>query len=115
MHDLVDQALDAATGSGAAYADIRIIEHETEALTVKNGSLAAASSDRSSGFGVRALVDGAWGFASSPDLTAGEATAVARRAVAIARASHLAGGARVVLDDSPPERGTFATPIAEDP
>ncbi len=115
MDDLIARAIDAASGSGAAYADVRVIEHQAESLTVKNGSLAASSSDRSAGFGVRALVDGAWGFASSQDLDLGEAERTARRAVAIARASRLAGGPDVVLDDTPPERGTWATPIVEDP
>jgi TldD protein len=113
--DVVARALDAATSSGAAYADIRVVEHETESLTVKNGSLAAAATDRSAGFGVRALVDGAWGFASSPNLEPAEAERVALRAVAIARASALAGGQPVVLDDSPAAHGSYATPIEDDP
>jgi TldD protein len=115
MDDLIDRAVDTATGSGAAYADVRVIEHHAESLTVKNGSLAASSSERSAGFGVRALVDGAWGFASSQDLDLGEAERVAQRAVAIARASGLAGGSPVVLDDTPPQSGSWATPHVEDP
>ncbi len=115
MNDLIDRAIDAATGSGAAFADIRVIEHQAESLTVKNGSLAAANSERSAGFGVRALVDGAWGFASSQDLELAEAERVARRAVSIARASALAGGPPVELDDTPPQSGEWATPHAEDP
>jgi TldD protein len=115
MDDLIARAIDAATGSGAGYADVRVFEHQAESLTVKNGLLAAASSDRSAGFGVRVLVDGAWGFASSQDLDLAEAERTARRAVAIARASRLAGGLEVVLDDTPPEHGTWATPIEEDP
>jgi TldD protein len=35
--------------------------------------------------------------------------------VAIARASRLAGGPEVVLDDTPAEHGTWATPFTEDP
>lgn len=115
MDDLIDRAVDATVGLGAAYADVRVIEHQAESMIVKNGSLAAVSSDRSAGFGIRALVDGAWGFASSQDLEPSAAESVARRAVAIARASRLAGGAEVVLDDSPPERGVWATPFVEDP
>jgi TldD protein len=115
MDDLIDRAIDAATGSGAGYADVRVIEHHTESMTVKNGALAAAASERSAGFGVRALVDGAWGFASSQDLDLDEAERVARRAVAIARASSFAGGQPVVLDDTPPESGSWATPHVEDP
>jgi TldD protein len=115
MDDLIDRAIDAATGSGAGYADVRVVEHHAESLTVKNGALAATASDRSAGFGVRVLVDGSWGFASSQDLDLGEAERIARRAVAIARASRLAGGPAVVLDDTPPETGSWATPYVEDP
>ncbi|HSH64978.1 MAG TPA: DNA gyrase modulator, partial [Bacteroidia bacterium] len=42
------------------------------------------------GFGVRALVDGAWGFAASRDLTREEVMRVARQAVAQARANRSA-------------------------
>jgi len=115
MRDLIDRAIDAATGSGAGYADARVVEHQAESMTVKNGSLAAASSDRSAGFGVRVLVDGAWGFASSQDLDLSEAARVARQAVAIARASRLAAGPKVVLDDTPPAEGHWRTPYVEDP
>ena len=115
MHDLIERAMDAATGSGASYADCRIVEHQAESLTVKNGSLATASGNRSAGFGVRVLVDGAWGFASSRDLAPAETERVARLAVAIARASRLAGGPPVVLDDTPPAHGHWGTPYVEDP
>ncbi|MDQ5840764.1 MAG: TldD/PmbA family protein, partial [Chloroflexota bacterium] len=115
MNDLIERAIDAATGSGAAYADVRIVEHQAESLTVKNGSLAAASSERSAGFAVRVLVEGAWGFASSQDLGLDESQRVARQAVAIARASRLAGGPAVVLDDTAPAAGHWGTPYVEDP
>ena len=115
MRDLIERAIDAATGSGAGYADARVVEHQAESLTVKNGSLAASASDRSAGFGVRVLVDGAWGFASSQDIDLAEAERVAFQAVAIARASRLAAGPPVVLDDTPPAQGQWATPYVEDP
>ena len=59
MQELIDLALDAARSAGAGYADIRITERASESLTVKNGNLAEASSNRTAGFGVRVLVDGA--------------------------------------------------------
>ena len=69
----------------------------------------------SEGFGVRVLVDGAWGFASSNRLTVAEADRVAAEAVRIARASATALRHRVQLDDRPPARGTYQTPLVEDP
>src|SRR5207245_5995356 len=70
---------------------------------------------RERGFGIRVLVDGAWGFASSSDLSATEADRVAAEAVRIAKASATALRNRVRLDDRPPARGTYETPIQEDP
>ncbi|MDQ2854430.1 MAG: TldD/PmbA family protein [Chloroflexota bacterium] len=115
MQELINLSLDAAQRAGAGYADIRLVERETESLTVKNGDLAEASSDRSAGFGVRVLVDGAWGFAGSSRLEREEVERVTRDAVAIARASGLAAREPIVLDDSPPANGTYSTPFREDP
>ncbi|HEX6140855.1 MAG TPA: TldD/PmbA family protein [Candidatus Limnocylindria bacterium] len=115
MNDLIETALDAADRAGATYADIRISERETESLTVKNGALESAASNRSAGFGIRVLVDGAWGFAGSAVLELGEVERVAAEAIAIARASGLAHGAPVVLDDTPAQVGSYRTPYREDP
>ena len=115
MADLLDRALDAAQRGGAGYADIRIVERETESLKVKNGALDAASSGSSSGFGVRVLVDGAWGFSSTSVMEPEEAERVTREALAIARASRLAQREPVELDDTRPVTDTYRTPVGEDP
>ena len=62
MQELIDRALDGAQRAGASYADVRVVERRSEELKLKNGELEAASSSLSEGFGVRLLVDGAWGF-----------------------------------------------------
>jgi TldD protein len=115
MQELIEEALDAAQGSGAGYADVRLVERATESLTVKNGVLAEASSNRSAGFGIRVLVDGAWGFAGSSRIERAEVKRTAREAVAIARASGLATRQPIVLDDSPPAVADYRTPYREDP
>ena len=115
MNELIDRALDAAQAAGAQYADIRITERETESLTVKNGALEAASSNLTTGFGVRVLVDGAWGFAGSAVMTNPEVERVTLEAIEIARASGLAAGDPVQLDDTPPQVARYATPLQEDP
>ena len=115
MNELIELALDAADQAGAEYADIRIVERETESLAVKNGVLGSASSDRSAGFGVRVLLNGAWGFAGSAQLEPAEVTRVAREAVAIARASGMARREPIVLDDTPPAVGSYRTSYVEDP
>jgi len=115
VKDLIDRALDAAQRGGAAYADVRVVEREDEALTVKNGALEAASSNRSAGLGIRVLVDGAWGFSSSALLEPDEAERIAREALEIARASSIAQREPVRLDDTKPITDTYRTPFVEDP
>jgi TldD protein len=115
MQELIDLALDTAQRAGAGYTDIRLVEQATESLTVKNGTLAQASSNRSAGFGVRVLIDGAWGFAASSRVDRDEVERTTREAVAIARASGLATREPIVLDDSPPAVADYRTPFREDP
>lgn len=115
MRDLTARAIDTATALGAAYADIRIVHRRDESISVKSGRLEGVADNESEGFGVRVLVDGAWGFASSHRLELAEADAVAGAAVRIARASATALRHRVALDDRPPAHGRYETPVAEDP
>src|SRR5438309_7651995 len=115
MQELIDRALDAAERSGATYADIRLVERDSESVTVKNGALESAEAQRTAGLGVRMLIDSAWGFSSSALLEPDEAERVAREAAGVARASASARRDAVQLDDTPPARGTYATPVTEDP
>ncbi len=115
MRDLSDRSLDTAVQLGASYADVRVVERREESIAVKNGRVEGVADGESEGFGVRVLVDGAWGFASSSRLSNDEADRVAGEAVRIAKASATALRDRVRLDDRPPAHGTYRTPIDEDP
>ena len=115
MRDLTDRALDTATSLGASYADIRVVRRRDEQVTIKSGRVEAVASGENEGFGVRVLVDGAWGFAASHHLSTGEADRVAAEAVRIAKASATALRHPVVLDGRPPARGRFETPVEEGP
>jgi TldD protein len=107
--------LDAATLAGATYADVRITDTTTQGLTVRDGVVEGISSSDSIGFGIRVIADGAWGFASSFELTEDAARRIARQAVAIARASATVGGRRITLADVAPARGSWVGPCAIDP
>ncbi len=87
MKDLASWALDTATQRGATYADVRVADDRSRALATKNGKIGNASDSRTQGFNVRVIVDGAWGFASSADLTRASVESTAAQAVAIAKAS----------------------------
>jgi TldD protein len=115
MRDLTDRALDTAAQLGASYADVRVVRRRDESIQVKSGLVEGVALDDSEGFGVRVLVDGAWGFAASDTLELDEADRVGALAVRIAKASATALRNRVQLDARPPANGTYETPIEEDP
>ena len=86
-HKLADAALAEAKRLGATYADIRINRYRSEAITTRERQVQNVSRTQSFGFGVRVLVKGTWGFASSPVVTVAEVRRVARQAAEIARAN----------------------------
>jgi TldD protein len=115
VRDLTQRALDTAVQRGATYADVRVVRRAEESITVKAGRVEALALGETEGFGVRVLMDGAWGFAASSTMTMAEADRVAAQAVHIARASALAQRHPVVLDDRPAAHGSYRTPCAIDP
>ncbi|HEY7957050.1 MAG TPA: TldD/PmbA family protein, partial [Polyangia bacterium] len=129
--DEVAGLLEAATHrlrrAGADYADARHVEDTREQISIAATGSDAAEAPRierllrasSEGFGVRALVGGAWGFAArrgrdpqAIEAACAEALEVARAAAALTR---LGSGARVRLAEEEPQRGHYATPVVEDP
>lgn len=115
MDDVANRALNQAQVSGASYADVRVISHRSEVISVKNGRVEAFARSSSQGFGVRVIADGAWGFASSNQLTTAEADRVAALAVSIARASALAKKADLRLSPLSPVQSKYATPVRVNP
>ncbi len=115
MRNLTDRALDTATAQGAGYADVRVVRRVEESIAIKTGRIGGVASGEDEGFGIRVLVDGAWGFASSHVLTTAEVDRVAAEAVRIARASATALRRPVELDDRSPSTGNYETPLEEDP
>src|SRR3982074_1253365 len=90
MKDLAEAALNAAQVKGASYADVRVDEHVTQDIVVKNGQLAAVSDDASEGFGGRVIAARAWGLAACARGDDSEVQHVVDRPTGTARA-----GARV--------------------
>src|SRR2546425_893647 len=113
--DLGRRALDTARTRGASYADVRFVRREVEDAQVKNGALENVDRVDSLGFGVRAIADGAWGFAASQVTTAAEADRVAALAVEVARASALTKLQDAVLAPAEAQRATFETTVRTDP
>ena len=119
MDPIIATALDTARQRGAQYADIRLVSNREQRIVVRNGVVETMTADESAGLGIRALYDGAWGFASTRELTAAAADRAAGQAVQIARASagqNGPGGTAAQLLGAPvASRGRYATPVAIDP
>ena len=84
---LADAALQAATGAGASYCDVRIGRYLQQSLQTREDRVENVVNTESTGVGVRVVADGAWGFAATNGLTTDSVAEAARRAVAIARAN----------------------------
>jgi len=115
LKDLMNRALNLAESRGASYADVRVVQNRTETLAVKNGAPETVSNVESAGFGVRVLLDGAWGFASSRELSGPEVDRVTAHALDLARAAALVGGDKVELGPLVTSQGAYRTPVEIDP
>ncbi|HEX3865964.1 MAG TPA: DNA gyrase modulator, partial [Gemmatimonadaceae bacterium] len=98
---LLADALSAAKASGATWADARIGRYRQNFVGTREKQIVQVGDSDSIGIGVRALVNGAWGFAASQTLTPDGVAAAAREAAGIAKANRLPGSAPVVLAPAP--------------
>jgi len=115
LKDLMDRSLDSARLRGAQYADVRVVNNRTQNIAVRDGVVESLNDAETIGFGVRVLADGAWGFASSRDLTAEESDRVTELAVQLARSAARVPGQVVDLGPPVASRGVYQTPIRIDP
>jgi len=115
MRDFAKQALDTAVARGASYADVRVMDIRQRYLSTKNGAPAQVRESQSYGLGVRVVADGAWGFASTDDLSRSNVDRVAAEAVAVARASALCKKEDVQLAPEEKVIDRWESPCAIDP
>jgi TldD protein len=114
LKTLIARALDAARAAGAAYADVRLTHGRERRFDVKGSLQVIDAEDMAAG--VRALVDGYWGFASSPVWSPDEMARLGREAVAQARTNALGKPRRAALAPvAPVKGGSWVTPVTIDP
>ncbi len=113
--DLWALAIDSIRAAGCEYGDIRLCSYRHQNFTARDRSLSYLADNVSSGFGVRVLLNGAWGFAASHRQTAEEILRIVALAVDIAKASHLTQLNPVRLAPVPIKRDRYITPIEIDP
>ncbi|WP_411833477.1 TldD/PmbA family protein [Pseudoxanthomonas mexicana] len=84
---LADAALTAARGAGATYCDVRIGRYLRQFVITREDKVQNVVNTESTGTGIRVIVNGAWGFAATNQLTAQAVAQAAQQAAAIARAN----------------------------
>ena len=111
---LADVALNAAKSAGASYADVRIGRYLNQYVFTREKQVQSIVSTESYGVGIRVLVDGCWGFASTCQVTPDGLAATARLAVEIAKANRVVQKEPVQLA---PQQGygevSWKTPIQQ--
>ncbi|MCP4229743.1 MAG: TldD/PmbA family protein [bacterium] len=84
MKKIIEKTLNHLQAKKVTYGDIRVVRAKSENLAAKNGKPDSISSNSDHGFGIRVIVNGCWGFASSSHINEEEMLRVADEAVAIA-------------------------------
>jgi TldD protein len=67
---LADAALATARALGATHADFRLERLRTQSTSLRDARLESSARSTDTGYAVRVVVDGTWGFASGVDLFA---------------------------------------------
>ncbi len=115
MTDPFSAALRALEKSGAAFGDVRTEDRSSFGVRMSNGQIEMVNQNRRAGWGLRAFVEGAWGYASGTSFRTADLTAGAKRATAIARANAAAGVPKSSLRGTPSGTKTYRTALRIDP
>jgi TldD protein len=121
--ELADVALNTAKSKGATYADIRIGRYLNQFVITRENKVLNVANTESFGVGIRVIVNGCWGFAAGNVVTRDGVAKTAERAVAVAKANSIVGGAPVQLAPqkgygevswkTPIEKNAFEVPIKD--
>jgi len=82
---LADIALNAATGKGASYVDVRIGRYLNQSINTREKRVDNIANTESYGMGIRVIANGSWGFASTDNMTPDSIAKTAALAVQIAK------------------------------
>jgi TldD protein len=113
--ELAHEALNAARGAGASYADVRIGRYRRQSIATRERQVTSLTDTESYGIGVRTLVDGCWGFAATSRMTKPGARETALNATSVSKAAREVHKRRVELAPVKPVQGAWITPVRRDP
>ncbi|MEO5814339.1 MAG: TldD/PmbA family protein [Gemmatimonadaceae bacterium] len=113
---LMQVALDVAKSGGASYCDVRVSARRQQNVGTRDKIVTGVGDTDTFGIGVRTLVDGAWGFAATSNLTKDSIANVTRLALEQAKANRASQLKPVILAPTPGNQiGEWKSPIKTDP
>ncbi|MCG2726393.1 MAG: TldD/PmbA family protein [Elusimicrobia bacterium] len=115
MFNFCEKAIEIAGKYNVDFGDIRIIKEKKQDLSVKNGEIGDFDNSITLGFGIRILLNGSWGFASSNIMSIKEIERTTLLAINIAKASSLLKEKKVKLAKEPIYKDIWQTPFIIDP
>jgi len=115
MKDFAVVVQDMLGRAGLEYGDVRVVRKRRESILIRNGKPETVRKGESLGFGVRVVVDGAWGFAASYILSRAEAERIVRLAVRVAKSSAMVQHRRVRLAPEEPRTARWSSSYLIDP
>jgi TldD protein len=113
--ELATEALNAARDAGAQYTDVRIGRYRRQSISTRERQITGVADSESYGMGIRTLVNGAWGFAATSNMTKDGVEKAAREAARLSRAAKSVQKRPVELAPTPVVKGTWMMPITRDP
>jgi TldD protein len=112
---LADAALDRAKQDGSTYADFRFERVKGQSISARDTHLESLSRAETVGYAVRVIHRGAWGFASSADLTPDAAAECAAEAVKVANVLAALNSEPVELAPEAAYQDTYVSEYEIDP
>jgi len=112
---IVNATLEESKRLGASYADVRIHRRREETVTTRDDHVDGVGDSERFGVGLRVLVNGAWGFASTPNVDVREMNKLADIATALAKANAAVSTKKIELAPTPAHVDVWQTALEKDP
>jgi len=112
---VIGAALEESKRRGASYADVRIHRRREETVKTRDDHIDGIDDSERFGVGLRVLVNGAWGFASTPNVDVDEMKKLADIATALAKANAAVSTRKVELAPNPTHVDVWQTALEKDP
>jgi len=110
-----DSSIFTAKNNGASYSDIRICKLRMQSINAREDIVTSISDSDDLGFGVRVLINGTWGFASSSVVNESEVVKMTVKACEIAKANSVLQKIPVEIVNVKTYNDKYVTDIITDP